>query len=128
MRSAHIPAVLLLAATMIGQQVPASSEPKPVEVGSLVLVMTDSEALSELVGYLVSTAKAHHEATGGVNPQWAEWYAEHLINDVNSVLDADMHIDELAQWLIRADRRYHESSPELSWPKAYASWLLAGSD
>jgi hypothetical protein len=58
-------------------------EPKPFEVGSLVLMMSDAEARSELEGYLVTTAKAHHKATGGVNPQWAEWYAEHLITDVN---------------------------------------------
>jgi hypothetical protein len=62
--------------------------------------MSDTQARSELVGYLVTTAKAHHKATGGVNSQWAEWYAEHLIDDVNRVLDADMSVDELAEWLI----------------------------
>ncbi len=78
------------------------------------------------MGYLITTADAHHEATGGVNPQWAGWYAEHLIGDVNRVLDADMSVEELAAWLIEADRRYREEDPEMSWPKAYASWLLAG--
>jgi hypothetical protein len=89
-------------------------------------MMADGEARSELVGHLVTTAKAHHKATGGVNPQWAEWYAEHLIGDVNRVLNADMSVDELAEWLVGADRRYREEDPELSWPKVYASWLLAG--
>ncbi len=92
----------------------------------MVLVMSDTQARNELVGYLVTTAKAHHKATGGVNAQWAEWYAEHLIDDVNRVLDTDMSVDELAEWLIGADRRYREEDPELSWPKVYASWLLAG--
>jgi hypothetical protein len=86
--------------------------------------MSDAEARGELVGYLVATAKAHHKATGGVNPQWAEWYADYLITDVNRVLNADMRVDDLTEWLIGADRRYHEEGPELSWPKAYASWLL----
>jgi len=45
---------------------------------------------------------------------------------VNRVLDADMSVDELTEWLIGADRRYREEDPELSWPKVYASWLLAG--
>ncbi len=103
-------------------------EPKAFEVGSLVSMMSDAETRSELVGYLVTTAKAHHKATGGVNPQWAEWYAEHLITDVNRVLNADMSVDELAEWLIGADRRYHEEGPELSWPKVYASWLLDGTE
>ena len=101
-------------------------EPQPIEVASLVLVISDTEPRSELVGYLITTAKAHHEATGGVNPQWAEWYAERLVGDVNRVLNAEMSVDELAEWLIGADRRYREEGPELSWPKAYASWLLAG--
>ena len=61
-----------------------------------------------------------------VNAQWDEWYAEHLIDDVNRVLDVDMSVEELAEWLIGADRRYREEDPELSWPKVYASWLLAG--
>jgi hypothetical protein len=72
-------------------------EPKAFEVGSLMLMMSDAEARSELVGYLVTTAKAHHKATGGVNPQWAECYTEHLITDVNRVLNADMSVDELAE-------------------------------
>ncbi len=61
-----------------------------------------------------------------MNPQWAEWYAEHLIDDVNRVLNMNMSVDELAGWLIGADRRYREEDPEWSWPKVYASWLLAG--
>ncbi len=93
-----------------------------------MLMASDSETRSDLVSYLVSTAKAHHVATGGVNPQWAEWYAEHLITDVNRLLDVDMSVDELAEWLIGADQRYREESPGLSWPKAYSSWLLAGPD
>lgn len=86
--------------------------------------MPSSEARSVLVDHLVTTARAHHAATGGVNPQWAEWYAEHLVEDVNEVLNAEMSVDDLAAWLSEADRRYQEESPEMSWPKAYASWLL----
>lgn len=106
----------------------SGTQPQVSEVGNLVLVVSDTEARSELMGYLITTANAHHEATGGVNPQWAEWYAGDLIGDVNRVLDADMSVDELAEWLIGADRRYREEGPEMSWPKAYASWLLAGPD
>jgi hypothetical protein len=82
----------------------------------------------ELVGALVTTARAHHAATGGPNPRWAEWYAEHLIDEVNRILDAQMSIVELTAWLEEADRRYRGADQEMSWPKAYATWLLAGSE
>ena len=54
--------------------------------------------------------------------------AAEFVLDVNRVLDTDMSAEELEVWLIDADRRYREEGPEMSWPKAYASWLLAGWD
>jgi hypothetical protein len=85
--------------------------------------MEQSESRDELVGYLIETAKAHHAATGGVNPQWARWYAEHLLDDLSSNLDADMDLDQLESWLIAADERYRQEPQDVSWPKAYAAWL-----
>lgn len=90
--------------------------------------MAIDEAYHELVGLFIETARAHHEATGGINPQWAEWYAEHLVQHVNDLLRGGMTIDELAAWLTSADRRYRVEGPEVSWPKAYASWLLEEAD
>ncbi len=77
-----------------------------------------------LVDHLITTAQAHHAATGGLNPQWADWYAERLVDEVNDALNTEVSIDDLAAWLGEADRRYQEESPEMSWPKAYAEWLL----
>lgn len=88
--------------------------------------MTASDQFDEIVGELVATARAHHEATGGENPQWARWYAEHLIEDLNSSLGSEMDVEELEEWLIDADRRYRGEPQTRSWPKAYAGWLLAG--
>ena len=87
--------------------------------------MTHDGPNDEVVGYLVATAKAHHAATGGVNPRWAHWYAEHLVDDLNRALDADMSVDQLEKWLTAADERYRQEPGELSWPRAYAAWLRA---
>lgn len=88
--------------------------------------MTESTHFDEIAKLMAGAARAHHEATGGDNPGWARWYAEHLIDDVNRTLGSDMEADELAGWLVEADRRYTEESPSQSWPKAYAGWLIEG--
>lgn len=88
--------------------------------------MDDSESFNTLVGHLVNTARAHHTATGGVNPQWSDWYAEHLVDDVNRILGTEKSVEELATWLAEADLRYRSEEQDMSWPKAYATWLLAG--
>ncbi len=85
--------------------------------------MAQPDSFDEIVGYLVETAKAHHAATGGVNPKWARWYAERLLDDLNTALDVEMDVDELEAWLVAADRRYREEPQTVSWPKAYAAWL-----
>jgi hypothetical protein len=87
--------------------------------------MSDTDRFDEIVHHLVSTAKAHHEATGGDNPAWARWYAEHLVDDLNAVLGSDMDVDGLADWLEEADRRYRTEPQDHSWPKVYAAWMLA---
>lgn len=89
--------------------------------------MADSESFDALVGSFIATAKAHHTATGGVNPQWASWYAERLVDDVNGILETEMTVAELTDWLTEADLRYRATDQTVSWPKAYATWLLAES-
>lgn len=87
--------------------------------------MAQADNRDQVVGLLVATAKAHHADTGGVNPNWARWYAEHLVDDLNLALDVDMSVVQLEEWLVAADARYRDGSQELSWPKAYAAWLRA---
>ncbi|MEX0863978.1 MAG: hypothetical protein WD269_03785 [Acidimicrobiia bacterium] len=86
--------------------------------------MTQADKTTELMGVLVETARAHHAATGGPNPRWAEWYANNAIHELNRLLDSEMTVDELTDWLIEADRRYTAEQPDKSWPRAYATWLL----
>ena len=93
---------------------------RPISLVSMVA----PDHFDEIVSHLVATANAHHAATGGVNPKWARWYAEHLVDDLNSVLSSDIAVDELADWLAGADRRYRSEPQTSSWPKAYAVWLI----
>lgn len=86
--------------------------------------MSDRDDLEGLVELLKRTARAHHEATGGVNPAWAEWYAERMIDDLKSLSEREVKVDQLSSWLADADRRYRAESPGMSWPRAYASWFL----
>jgi hypothetical protein len=43
---------------------------------------------------------------------------------VNDLLRTDVEANALETWLTDADRRYREESGVLSWPKAYAGWLI----
>jgi hypothetical protein len=86
--------------------------------------MNEPDRTYELMGVLVETARAHHAATGGPNPEWAKWYAERALDEVNQILGAEMTVADLGAWLAAADRRYTKESPDLSWPRAYATWLL----
>ena len=85
--------------------------------------MADHEGRDELVGLLVGAANAHHEATGGDSDDWANWYADHLIHDVNRLLGTHLKVRQLESWLASADDRYRSQPQDVSWPKAYASWL-----
>jgi hypothetical protein len=86
--------------------------------------MNEPDRTYELMGVLVETARAHHAATGGPDPDWAKWYAERARDDVKRILGAEITTADLADWLAAADRRYTQESPDLSWPRAYATWLL----
>ena len=87
--------------------------------------MERGEPRDELVGLFVKTARAHHAATGGVNPQWAEWYAKTMLEELNQLVGTSMTEEELTGWLVRADERYRQEEPDRSWPKAYAQWMRA---
>ena len=85
-------------------------------------------AQQDLKVLFVKAAQAHHAATGGVNVHWADWYAEHLVEDVNQLLGTEMSVERLSGWLTAADQRYQSEDHQLSWPHAYADWMLEETD
>ena len=84
----------------------------------------DSDLHRDLVHLLVGTAKAHHEATGGANPDWAIWYAERVAPEANRLLGTELSLEDWGAWLTDADDRYRREEPDLSWPRAYATWAI----
>lgn len=86
--------------------------------------MSNDQIRDRLIAILIRTAQAHHLAMGGVNEEWANWYAERAVDDVNELLDLQLNIEEFAGWLEEADSRYRSEEPGMSWPKAYADWFL----
>lgn len=87
-----------------------------------------SEAkVEELKELLKSVARSHHEATGGVNAAWAEWYAEHLQDPIGPVIAANPSVEQIAEWLTAADVEYRSEERDVSWPRYYAQFILARS-
>ncbi len=82
-----------------------------------------TEALEELKELLKATARAHHAATGGVNLNWAEWYAEHLYGALPTLIGATPSISEVAEWLTSADIEYRAEDRGTSWPRYYAGFI-----
>ena len=85
------------------------------------------ENVEELKELLASVARAHHEATGGVNAAWAEWYAEHLQSAIGPAIGADPSVPQLAEWLSAADVEYRSEERDMSWPRYYAHFILSRS-
>ena len=67
--------------------------------------MSDT-TLEELKELLKTVARAHHEATGGVNATWAQWYASQLQDPLASLIGANRSVEEIAGWLTAADIDY----------------------
>jgi hypothetical protein len=100
--------------------------PKPYPKDNLpnVCAMSSPDQLEHIKGLMAGAARAHHEATGGDNPGWARWYAQHLVDDLSQAVGTELAVAELEDWLVEADRRYQRENPDQSWPRAYATWLL----
>lgn len=87
--------------------------------------MVEEERIDSLRGLLAETAHAHHEATGGVNPRWAKWYAEYLEGKIDSHLGFSPDRKLIEEWLTAADERHRAEEPETKyWPTLYAGYIL----
>jgi hypothetical protein len=73
---------------------------------------------------LKEAAHAHHEATGGVNAAWAQWYARYLEPRIGRYVGSDPDVDTLATWLSTADVLYRAGEHNMGWPRFYAGFIL----
>ncbi len=68
------------------------------------------------------------ERTGGVDADWALFYAWWLLNwsDFPEALGRRPSLAELTVELTRLDARYRAGGADKPWPRAYADWLVQG--
>lgn len=84
-----------------------------------------SEEIRRALGQLfVQTGRAHHEATGGINPGWAQWYAEYLHPRLGDVVGLSPSVEDIERWITSADEEYRRVQPAESWPRYYVELFL----
>lgn len=86
--------------------------------------MDAAERQRGLARLLAATARAHHEATGGINDDWAAWYAEQLDGDIDRFVGYSPPVQEVAAWLTEADERHRTEASDDRWPPFYAQLIL----
>jgi hypothetical protein len=62
--------------------------------------------------------------TDGFDPDWAIWYADHAVDQVNMLLGSELSRAELVYELIRLSREQPVKAPDASWPEYYAASLV----
>lgn len=84
----------------------------------------DDATSDNLRHLLAGAARAHHAVYGGPNDQWPRWYAEWMYGQLLELLDTEPSVEQVEEWLKRADARYTAEQPEGSWPRHYTKWIL----
>ena len=76
---------------------------------------SDLETLFKEVG------RAHHEAfPDGNDPEWPLWYAEHLHEKLQDLLDATFTRSELVYLLVHAENDRGAVAPGSDWARYYS--------
>lgn len=86
--------------------------------------MTNQQLQSELSQLFKETARAHHAAyadSEGANPDWPIWYADHLLEPMQQLVNKDLYKSQLIYCLMTADFDYVARAPATGWTNFYAS-------
>lgn len=86
--------------------------------------MTASPPHDDLADLFMATGGAHHTAfieTDGVDPEWAEWYANHLVARLREDYGFSGTDGELAAWLRATDDAHQAAGGEVPWSSFYAA-------
>jgi hypothetical protein len=86
--------------------------------------MSDRDRHHGLMRLLAATARAHHEATGGINSNWAQWYAEYLSGDIDEFVNGSPSVETIRDWLVQADESHRADDPDGRWPPFYATIII----
>lgn len=91
--------------------------------------MATPEEIKDLTRLLGAAGRAHHEAFGGPNAGWPEWYAAFLIdNDLESRVGFKLELDQVVGWLKEADEKHRAEASEERWPAYYADLIFSWID
>lgn len=89
----------------------------------------DNKRLSdELAELLNDIAEAHHKAfaaTQGEDPDWPIWYADHVLDKMQQMLNAKFTKSELIYLLVLADKENGSFAPGAYWPRFYANFIIS---
>jgi hypothetical protein len=85
---------------------------------------TGTDSYQSLRALLAETARAHHDAMGDAEDDWAAWYAGYLQGKLDAFVGFSPDPEVTRRWLADADERYRAQSLEEPWPVAYARWIL----
>lgn len=87
-----------------------------------------NELTSSIAALLEETAKAHQAAfvaTDGADPDWAMWYANHLVDPLSAALKVELSRTAIVCLLVELDEALR-TRPELGpWPAHYASEFVS---
>ena len=89
--------------------------------------MQDNALKQQLSDLLVVTGKAHHEAfeaTDGADPDWPIWYARHLRDPLNKMLETELTSSRLVYCIMDAEYERSALAPDADWPGYYADHFL----
>ncbi len=85
-----------------------------------------ADVTQELAELFRETGMSHHEAfaeTDGFDPEWALWYADHLIDRLRPILGADLTKSDVVYLLVGLSREHPMVAPGSPWYVFYARSL-----
>ncbi len=85
-----------------------------------------SDVIQEIAEFFQEAGHAHHQAyieTDGADPDWPIWYAEYMVEKLNTLLNASFTKSELVYLLITMERDLASNAPGANWPQYYGRYL-----
>jgi hypothetical protein len=84
---------------------------------------------NDIAQLLQEVAETHHRVfriTDGVDPDWASWYADWLLqlSELPNLLGTTPVRSELVYALVQLDREYTAQPTDVPWPSYYARELI----
>ena len=85
--------------------------------------------LKDLSDLLHEVAETHHvvwKITDGTDPDWASWYADHLLRLTHfpDLIGKPVVRSELVYMLVKLDKDYSAQQPSERWEDYYAQQLI----